>query len=130
MFKYLVAALLLVLAPCFAQSTTLDLIRGIDKYEESEQREEYIKILDNTKVEDAKLQKLVDGTANRLKLVGEPLELYGKDLGGKDLCLCFEEYQGKVVIIDFWASWCGPCRKEIAKMKPIYEKYKDNVKCG
>jgi thiol-disulfide isomerase/thioredoxin len=33
--------------------------------------------------------------------------------------------KGKVVLIDFWASWCGPCRKENPNVVRIYEKYKD-----
>ena len=34
-------------------------------------------------------------------------------------------YRGKVTLIDFWASWCGPCRKHSIALIPIYEKYKD-----
>jgi thiol-disulfide isomerase/thioredoxin len=52
-------------------------------------------------------------------------ELKAKDLNGKELSL--EAYKGKVVLLNFWATWCGPCRAEIPSLIRIQEAYKDRL---
>jgi thiol-disulfide isomerase/thioredoxin len=46
-----------------------------------------------------------------------------KDLSGRTRTL--SEYRGSVVLLDFWATWCLPCRKSIPKLVKLQKNYKD-----
>lgn len=55
--------------------------------------------------------------------VGNPAPMFTfKTTKGKNSDI--SKYKGKVVVLDFWASWCGPCRQEIPNMKKYYEEFK------
>ena len=59
-----------------------------------------------------------------LALIGKPVpDFSATDLDGTPISL--EQYRGKVVLLDFWAVWCGPCIAEMPTVKKVYDTYKD-----
>lgn len=62
-------------------------------------------------------------TARENTLPGKPAPIIAKnDIDGKPFSLA--DLKGKVVLLDFWASWCVPCRKSNPHMMRIYDKYR------
>ncbi len=52
-----------------------------------------------------------------------PLNYTLKDMNGKEVRLA--DYKGKVIMLNFWATWCGPCQAEIPMFVKLQEKYRD-----
>ena len=53
------------------------------------------------------------------------LDFTFKDLDGKNVPL--SSFKGKVVLLNFWATWCGPCKAEIPIFVELQDKYKDDL---
>lgn len=105
-------------APDF-QSTYNEVAKRLEKqYPGSDYAKAYVDVVKN-------IQKAADMQAASQKVkVGvdaPPISL--PDPNGKIRTLA--ELKGKVVLLDFWASWCGPCRRKSPEVVALYNKYKD-----
>lgn len=98
----------------------------LDAKENIELLEGYAKNLNEKYPDNKFVQNFYKQMTNETRIkIGEPapeIELPTPD--GENMQL--SDLKGKVVLIDFWASWCSPCRKENPEMVRLYNKYKDD----
>jgi peroxiredoxin len=84
----------------FSESPSIQQLKA--QYDQVKAKKDAMSFLDEGKIAPDFTQAKMDGTPMKLS-----------------------DLRGKVVLIDFWASWCGPCRQENPNVVKLYEKYKD-----
>jgi thiol-disulfide isomerase/thioredoxin len=57
------------------------------------------------------------------QMVGKPIEIAGRTVDGKPFTS--KDWKGKVILVDFWATWCAPCVKALPRIKRVYKDYHD-----
>lgn len=72
---------------------------------------------------DHRMARLAQGHVRRIQSIGQPVAWSGVLASGEPLAA--ELLKGKIVVIDFWATWCGPCIGELPHLKQLYQKYHD-----
>lgn len=99
--------------------TAEKILARLDKYKKEIGKSDYITYYEKMMNE----FKTMEDNAKTVSVGSTYKDIIGKDRNGKEIKLSDLVAKNKYTILEFWASWCGPCRGEIPNLKKAYTKY-------